>query len=342
MQNTPLITIGIVTLNRAWIISEVLDSIASQTYPHDKLFILLVDGNSKDGTPNIAEHKLKNADYSGYKVIVQKCNIPEGRNICLQKMQGELLLFWDSDVIMLPNAVAKLVEALQTEQADIMSAVAKSVTVASTSEIAAKLQELAHPKRHEAPFEIKAVMMGQTLLSKKLATTLSFDPQLTIQEDTDFCLRARAQGFKIMLNPNVTVLDVNTYTTAYSDICIDMSLKDAMRGIRKKSQVQVYAYNISDSPKIALNFFLLYKRYLFYLFYIPAIMLTIIGILVWNLYLSLVFPIYALVYTLLQIRRRGFKRGLRAFIISLFVGIPNAVWVTYYWLKYVLKGAGKP
>jgi glycosyltransferase involved in cell wall biosynthesis len=340
VQSNPLITIGIVTLNRAWIIDKVLSSIQNQTYPHDALFILFVDGQSKDGTAELAKQKLAQSDFSGYEVIVQKCNIPEGRNICLQKMRGELLLFWDSDVIMPPNSVTRLVEALKEENADLMTAVAKNVTVASTDEIPVKLLEIANPDGAAPRSEVKAAMMGQTLLTKRLVSTVSFDPQLTNQEDVDFCLRARAQKFKIMVDPKIMVLDVNMFNIPYSDIYIDMPLKDAMRGIRKKSQVQVYAYDFSGL-KGAIKFFLSYKRYVFYLLYIPALILTAVGLWFWNIYVSLVFPLYALFYTALQIRRRGVGRGLRAFVISILVGIPNAFWVSCYWIKYLAKGSKK-
>jgi glycosyltransferase involved in cell wall biosynthesis len=341
VQSTPLVTVGIVALNRAWIIDKVLSSIQSQTYPHTALFILFVDGVSKDGTADVAKQKLAQSDFSGYEVTVQKCNIPEGRNICLGKMRGELLLFWDSDVIMRPDSVARLVQALKEENADLMTAVSRNVNVVSTDEIPAKLAEIASSGGTAPRNEIKAAMMGQSLLTKRLASTISFDPQLTNQEDVDFCLRAKEQGFRIMVDPNIKVLDVNDPNKAYSDIYIDMPLKDSLRGIRKKSQVQVYAYDFSGF-KGALKFFSSYKRYVFYLLYIPAFVLTVIGVWFWNIYLSLVFPLYALFYTVLQIRRRGVGRGVRAFVISILVGIPNSVWVTFYWIKYLAKGTKKP
>ncbi len=342
MHNTPLVTVGIVAYNRAWIIDKALRSIQSQTYPHQRIFVLVVDGVSKDSTVDIAKQRLAQADFSGFEVIVKKCNIPEGRNICLERMRGELLLFWDSDVIMTPDALARLVEALEAEHADLMTAVAKNVTVASTDEIEAKLREATSSALQAARSEIKAAMMGQSLLTKRLADTVKFDPQLTIQEDTDFSLRARALGFKVMIDPSIVVIDVNMLNVAYSDICIDMSLRDAMRGIRRKSQVQVYAYNFSAGWKNTLNFFKLYKRYVFYLLYIPAIVLTVLGVAFWNLYLTLVFPAFALLYMALQIRRRGISRGAKAFVLSLLVGIPNAVWVTVYWLQCASKGSKKP
>jgi len=341
MQRTPLVTVGIVALNRAWIIDKVLLSVQSQTYSHDSLFILFVDGESRDGTADLAKQKLSQSDFKGYEVIVQKCNIPEGRNICLERMHGDMLLFWDSDVIMEPDAVSKLVEALQTENADLMTAAVRQATVSSTDEIAGKLQEAVSLEKQAPCVEIRTATMGHSLLSKRLASNVSFDPELTTQEDIDFCLRAKEKGFKMMLSPNVIVLDVNTYKAAYSDIYIDMSLKDAVRGIRKKSRAQVYAYDFSFGWRTAGSFLLQYKRYLFYMVYIPTVALTVYGILAQNIYLILVFPVYALLYTIFQIKRRGLTRGLKAFIRSLLVGVPDALWVMYYLIVCFSKSSKK-
>jgi glycosyltransferase involved in cell wall biosynthesis len=341
VQNTPLVTIGIVAYNRAWIIPKMLASLQGQTYPHQRLFVVFVDGVSRDGTAEIAKQTLAASDFGGYEVIVQKCNIPQGRNICVEKMRGELLFFWDSDVIMPMDAIARLVEGLVEEKADLMTAVAKTITVSSVEEIAARLQETASPTERLPPSEIKAVMMGQTLLTRRLAEAVGFDPQLTIQEDTDFCLRARRLGFKLMIDPNTVVLDVNMFNVPYSDTCIDMSFRDAMKGIRRKSQVQAYGYSFSAGYKNNLRFFVIYKRYLFYLLYLPTGLFTLVGVWLQNIILTLVFPLFALVYIALQIRRRGVVRGIRAFALSIVVGIPTAVWVTVYWLQCAAKAPSK-
>jgi hypothetical protein len=120
-----------------------------------------------------------------------------------------------------------------------------------------------------------------------------------------------------------------------------MSLKDAMSGIRKKSRAQVYAYDFSTGWRTVVNFFLQYKRYLFYLVYIPTVVLTVYGIFVRNIYLILVFPVYALLYTCLQIKRRGLTRGLKAFVRSVLIGIPDALWVMYYLIQSLSKSQKK-
>jgi glycosyltransferase involved in cell wall biosynthesis len=340
-QRASFVTIGIVALNRAWIIDQVFSSILSQTYHHDCLFVLFVDGESRDGTAEIAKKRLLQSDFKGYEVIVQKCSIPEGRNICLERMRGDLLLFWDSDVIMPPDAVSKLVEALETERADLITATVKNVTVSSTSEIPERLYDAKSFEQAEPCTKIKAASMGQTILSKTILTSLSFDPDFTVAEDCDFGMRASARGYKLMSCPSVVVLDVNMNRMAYSDIHIDMPVKWALRGIRKKAKAQIYFYNFASGWKSSINFFLEKRRYLFYWGHLLTILLSIYGILVQNLYLFLLFPVYALLYAGVQIERRGLAKGLKAFIRSVVVGIPDAFWVAYYFLKYISKRSTK-
>jgi glycosyltransferase involved in cell wall biosynthesis len=339
LQSNPLVTIAIVTLNRAWIIDKAISSIISQTYPHDKLFVVIVDGQSKDGTPELSRKLLSESDLKGYEILIQKSSIPEARNICLKKMQGDLMLFWDSDVIMPPNAVLELVETLQNENADLVTTDVKQITLKSKTE---KIDEqLLSPtvNNGKKPLrKIKSAMMGETLLSKRLASNFVFDPDFTIQEDVDFCLRASEKGYKLLFNPNITVLDVNMYTMGHSDVSIDMPLKDAVRGIRKKSRAQVYEFDFSVDFKSKLRFLKRFKRYGFYLLYLPAFVLTVCGILLQNVFLALVFPVYDLLYIGLQIRKRGVKKGLKAFAYSLIIGIPDAVWFAYYFIKYSLRG----
>jgi glycosyltransferase involved in cell wall biosynthesis len=105
----PLVTVGIVVLNRAWIIDKMLTSLQRQTYPHNRIFVLLVDGESKDDTVKTARQFLDNSDFSGYEIVIKKCNIPEGRNVCIERMKGDMLFFWDSDVIMGANALESMV-----------------------------------------------------------------------------------------------------------------------------------------------------------------------------------------------------------------------------------------
>lgn len=140
-EDLPLITVGVVVFNRAWIIKRMLASVQSQTYPHDKMFVLVVDGKSRDDTVKLAKQVLAESDFSGYEVFVKDSNIPEARNICIQKMKGDFLLFWDSDVIMEETAVSCMLETLKKENVDMVASTVTEVTVDSADDVDQKWEE---------------------------------------------------------------------------------------------------------------------------------------------------------------------------------------------------------
>lgn len=339
-QELPLITVGIIVLNREWIIKRMLKSVQSQTYPHERLFVVVVDGESKDKTAEIAKQVLAQSDFSGYQVIVKDSNIPEARNLCIQNMKGDYLLFWDSDVIMEPTAIAHMLETLKKENVDMVSSYVKEVFVNSADEIDSKWHEweTKYPRQDTSRI-LYAASTGNLLISKKVLSQVSFDPDYTFYEDQDFSARANKRGYKILETHNVIGFDINA-NKPHSDIyAFDMPLKKALRGIRKKAVIQ--AQNITAGfpsvRKAVATFILVNKRYLFYIGYIPAIVLTVIGVLILNIWLGLVFPAYFLLYAILQFRKRGFSRGLNAAARSIIVGIPSTYALLYYCMKLSFK-----
>lgn len=332
-----LVTVGIVVLNREWIIDKMLASLQSQTYPHNRIFVLMVDGCSTDKTVEYAQRFLKKSDFNGYQIIIKKCTIPEGRNICIERMRGDMLLFWDSDVIMEPKAIWELVKTMKKENAEIVSAHMFGIFVNSVDELETKIKETAATlKRKGSIYQSPRVGMGHTLISKKVFDFIRFDPDLTILEDFDFSVRARQHGFKLIINEGIQTFDINIIRKDYSDIHINAPLKNALRGIRKKAYAQVMAHSFKITFKDMIVFFLENKRYTFYLGYIPAAIFSLYGILSTNVYFSIVFPTYFLLFTFWQILRRGVNQGVKAIVRSILVGIPTSVWLLYYFIKCIL------
>ncbi len=334
-RTLPLITIGIVVLNRAWIIPKVLASIQSQIYPHNRLFILVVDGGSKDNTAKICEEILSKSDFNGYEIVIRKSNIPEGRNLCIAKMRGDFLLFWDSDVITKPSSVLRLLETLETEQVDVVTANIVSISSDSTDDIESKIDEIKARKDEDyGCATVKYATMGHTLISKQLLDKVIFDPDFTTLEDGDFSLRAREIGFKIIMNNEVFAYDVNVSKEPYSDVFgIDMPLRNALRGITKRTRVQV----LWDPTVQKFSYFLKKRRHLLYLGYIPAVILSIFGVFARNVYFSMSFPFYFLLFLFILVAKKGVKRGIKSSVRSLLVGLPATVVLAYYIIKHNLK-----
>ncbi|NIQ06684.1 MAG: glycosyltransferase, partial [Candidatus Korarchaeota archaeon] len=98
---TPLITIGMLTKNRSWCLPQVLARMEEMDYPKEQIKIVFVDGNSTDDTFSMLRKwkEREETEYHDILLIQKECNIPEGRNICIRQMEGDYLIFWDSDVI---------------------------------------------------------------------------------------------------------------------------------------------------------------------------------------------------------------------------------------------------
>ena len=334
-----LITVGIVVLNREWIIDKMLTSLQRQTYPHDRVFVLLVDGESKDNTVKIAKQILDNSDFNGYEIIIKKCNIPEGRNICIERMKGDLLFFWDSDVIMGANALENMVTRVLETGVEILSAKGVFIYTNTIEEANSKITEalssqINTPKKPLR--EIVATAMGYTLISRKVFDTIRFDPDLTSLEDYDFSAKARRKKIRIFANHAVQAFDINLWTQWYSDIHVDMPLKTALRGLKKKAEANVLAFGPEITFTKATRFFLTYKRYLFYLGYIPALIFTVYGLLA-NNYAFFVFAIYLAFFVVWQIKKRGVKKGINATIRSMVVGLPLSLFLIFYFTKHASK-----
>lgn len=87
----PLISIIIVTRNSQENLPKVLGSIKKQTYPKNKLEVLIIDGGSTDKTRSISKE-------FGYKVIDNpKIGFVPGKHLGYLISKGEYLMYLDSD-----------------------------------------------------------------------------------------------------------------------------------------------------------------------------------------------------------------------------------------------------
>ncbi len=87
----PRVSIIMPTLNAGALLDNCLSSIARQTYPKDRLQVVLGDAFSKDDTRAIA------ARYGATVVDDTGKNMEEGKRIALKHATGEIIVFIDAD-----------------------------------------------------------------------------------------------------------------------------------------------------------------------------------------------------------------------------------------------------
>jgi glycosyltransferase involved in cell wall biosynthesis len=103
------LSVIILTYNRAESLAECLESLTKQTYK--KFEVIIVDGDSKDKTPQIIEKYSKKLDIK--KHIVRTPNIAELRDYGWRHAEGKFFSWIDDDVVVTPNWAEEVVKTFE-------------------------------------------------------------------------------------------------------------------------------------------------------------------------------------------------------------------------------------
>jgi len=111
----PKVSICIATYNRKNYLRQTLDSVYAQTYKDYE--VVVVDDGSTDGT----ENAVKSAGYKNLRYYWQE-NIGEAatRNRLIKLAQGKFVTFVDSDDLLMPDTVERMVKAAEAETDDVI------------------------------------------------------------------------------------------------------------------------------------------------------------------------------------------------------------------------------
>ncbi len=106
IEKYPLVSVIIPVYNRGEIFKRSFESASQQTYPN--LEIIIVDDGSSPAIslPPEATEKIK-------LIRQENRGAPAARNRGFAESKGEYIIFWDADLIALPEMIAKLVNILQ-------------------------------------------------------------------------------------------------------------------------------------------------------------------------------------------------------------------------------------
>jgi GT2 family glycosyltransferase len=109
----PSVSVIILTYNGSEYIKPLLDSLLSQSYPSDRMEILVVDNASSDDTLSITRRK-----FSSVKIVALEKNIgyAAGNNQALLHASHDLLVFLNQDTICHPGFLQSMVGMMQTDK----------------------------------------------------------------------------------------------------------------------------------------------------------------------------------------------------------------------------------
>lgn len=201
IKDFPVITVAMPTYNSARTLQVCLDAISEFDYPREIVRIVFVDNNSTDDTQRILKdfrRRFKN-DYENIIVISEKSNIPEARNLCIEKSAGEYILFIDSDVVPPPETIERMLKTFASYSKVCI------VGFPYRSDRMTLAEKMYFSKQKKAPHFVTSVKMGCTMIKRKLFNEIGFfEPEFYVDEDAELTIRARQAGYAAILDSTVT------------------------------------------------------------------------------------------------------------------------------------------
>jgi succinoglycan biosynthesis protein ExoA len=208
----PFVSVVIPCWNEGPFIAAFLDSLFAQTYPADRLEILLVDGMSDDGTREIVRRYA--SGHPGLRMIDNPGHRkPEALNIGIRQATGEIVVRLDVHAVYEHDYLRKCVLALLAHpEADNVGGIRKSLPREDTLIGRALALSTTHPlAAGNAKYRVGAskpqwvdTVFGGCWRREVFDRIGLFDEKLTRAQDREFNQRLRAAGGRILLIPDIT------------------------------------------------------------------------------------------------------------------------------------------
>jgi glycosyltransferase involved in cell wall biosynthesis len=206
----PRLTVVMPCRNEARYIGACLESILETRYPLDRLEVLVVDGQSTDGTRDIV------AAFAAQQPVIRLLDnpqqvVPTALNIGIQAASGEVIARMDAHVLYPPEYLPRLVQGLQEHRVDNIGGCVVTLPADGTVTARAIAIALSHPFGvGNSTFRIGArtACLVDTVpfgcypreVFQRVGT---FDQEMVRNQDDEFNNRIIRKGGRVMLLPDV-------------------------------------------------------------------------------------------------------------------------------------------
>ena len=211
-RELPLVSVLMPVREEAGFIRHSLSAVLEQSYPADRLEVIVADGGSTDGTRELVAEL--GAQHPNLRLIDNPGRIvPTGLNAAIRAARGEIIVRVDGHTIVAPNYVAECVAALQRTGADNVGGrmtpvgdteFGRAVALATTSPFGVGGSRFHYSDREEP---VDTVYMGAWPRSA-FDRFGFFDEELVRNQDDELNYRIREAGGTIILVPRIQ----STYT----------------------------------------------------------------------------------------------------------------------------------
>lgn len=180
----PNVSVCIPTYNREHLLKETLDSVFAQTYRDFE--VVIVDDGSTDGTKQMLKKGGYNVRYHWQK----NAGDAAARNKLIEIANGKYISFLDSDDLLYPDALEKMVEAMPKDAEDVIVYGPYVAIDEDGSILRRRRKKLYNGKITRHLFENILIHSCGSLFPKKvLAQAGGFDASLPVCSDYDLWLR---------------------------------------------------------------------------------------------------------------------------------------------------------
>ncbi len=211
MPLSPFVSVIVPCYNEEATIGLLLDALYRQTYPRDRMEVVVADGMSEDGTREaIAAWQARHPDLSVRVVDNPRRIIPAGLNAALRAAQGEIIVRLDAHSVPAEDYVERCVADLQAGLGDNVGGVWEIHPGGPGLIAAAIAAAAAHPlgvgdaryRYTTTPGEVDTVPFGA--YRRELIERIGpYDETLLSNEDYEFNTRIRLAGGKVYLDPRI-------------------------------------------------------------------------------------------------------------------------------------------
>ncbi len=207
-MSLPFVTIVMPVRNEAAYIRRSLGTVRAQDYPAERMEILVVDGQSTDGTRQII-HSYQ-ASHPNLKIIENPERIvPAGLNLAVRASRGEILIRVDGHCEIHPDYVRECVKTLQEANVDCVGGPIETVGETYTARVIAQAMSSRFGVGGSAfRTEKSRRMFTDTVAFPAYKRSVIekvglFDEELVRNQDDEYNFRLRGLGGKILLSPDI-------------------------------------------------------------------------------------------------------------------------------------------
>lgn len=205
-----LISVGIVALNEEKYLPQLLEDLNKQTYDHQCIEVLLVDGGSKDKTKEIMHAFQENNDFYDVQVLDNPKKIQSaGWNVVFNHFNGEAIIRVDAHSSIPQDFVQRNVACLKRGESvcggvrpnviDESTNWKKTLLAAESSMFGSSIASY----RREAKQEYVKSLFHACYRKEVIQKVGYFNERLGRTEDNEFHYRVRQAGYQICMDPTI-------------------------------------------------------------------------------------------------------------------------------------------